>query len=346
MNTTLTLADLGWHPYFQQQLSLDEWEHCIPARVFSHERSLVTAISANGKHVIPITSAILAMTVGDWLLLSADLRFKRLLSRLSLFSRKSAGTHVAVQLIAANVDIVFIMCSLNKDFNLNRIERYLALAHEAHVEPVVVLTKADLCDNTEHYVSQVKKLDGMLSVAVINCLDPASVAELSAFCSAGKTIALMGSSGVGKSSLLNTLIGESIQVTSMIRDDDDKGRHTTTQRSLHILPGGTLLLDTPGMRELQLSDCDLGIEDTFPEIARLGTLCKFADCQHDGEPGCAVLAAITAGDLDERRLASFHKLLREQALNSATLAEKRARDRKLGRFYRSAKLAHGLKPKE
>lgn len=251
-----------------------------------------------------------------------------------------------MQLIAANVDIVFIMSSLNKDFNLNRIERYLALAHEAHVEPVVVLTKADLCENAEDYVSQVTRLDAMLTVVVINCLDSASVAELSALCSAGKTVALMGSSGVGKSSLLNTLMGQTIQSTRAIRDDDDKGRHTTTRRSLHILPGGTLLLDTPGLRELQLSDCDVGIEGTFPEIANFAQHCRFADCRHDGEPGCAILAAIADGNLDKRRLANFHKLLREQVLNNATLAEKRARERRLGRFYRPAKFVHDLKRKE
>ncbi len=346
MTTLLSLAELGWHPYFQQQLSLEEWEQHIPARVFNYERSLMTVVSAHGKHSIPLTSSMPAMTVGDWLLLSADLRFARLLTRVSQFSRKSAGTHADVQLIAANVDIVFVMSSLNRDFNLNRIERYLALAHEAHVEPVIVLTKADLCKDTENYVAQVKTLDGMLNVIVINCLDSTSVAELSALCSAGKTIALMGSSGVGKSSLLNTLMGETIQSTSAIRDDDHKGRHTTTRRSLHILPGGTLLLDTPGMRELQLSDCDLGIEGTFPEISRLAQHCRFADCRHDGEPDCAVLAAVSDGNLDERRLANFHKLMREQALNSTTLAEKRARDRKLGRFYRPAKFTHDLKRKE
>jgi ribosome biogenesis GTPase / thiamine phosphate phosphatase len=346
MTTLLTLAELGWHPFFQQQLSLDEWEHYIPARVFNYERSLVTAVSVNGRHFVPITSAMPAMTVGDWLLLSTDFRFERLLTRLSQFSRKAAGNDAAVQLIAANVDSVFIMSSLNKDFNLNRIERYLTLAHEAHVEPVIVLTKADLCKNTEDYVSQVTMLDGMLAVVVINCLDSASVDELSALCRVGKTIALMGSSGVGKSSLLNTLMGQGLQATRAIRNDDDKGRHTTTSRSLHVLPNGTLLLDTPGMRELQLSDCDVGIEGTFPEIASCAQHCRFVDCRHDGEPGCAVLAAIAAGNLDGRRLVNFRKLLREQALNSATLAEKRARERKLGRFYRTAKFAHDLKRKE
>lgn len=346
MTTPLTLAALGWHPYFQQQLSLDDWEHCVPARVFNYDRSMLTAVSVAGTHVVPITSSMPAITVGDWLLLSTDLRFERLLTRVSQFSRRAAGTHAAMQLIAANVDIVFIMSSLNKDFNLSRIERYLALAHAAHVEPVIVLTKADLCENAESYISQARALDRMLTVTVVNCLDYRSVAQLSSVCGAGKTIALMGSSGVGKSTLLNTLMQQPIQATNPIRDDDEKGRHTTTRRSLHILPNGALLLDTPGMRELQLGDCDFGIADTFPEILGFARACRFADCRHESEPGCAVLAAIAGGHIDERRLVNFHKLLREQALNGATLAEKRARERELGRYYRPAKFTHDLKRKE
>ena len=148
-------------------------------------------------------------------------------------------------------------------------------------------------------------------------------------------MAFLGSSGVGKSTLINTLLGMEIQRTNTIREDDDKGRHTTTKRSLHLIPGGGLLLDTPGMRELQLADCEQGLEETFSEIVELAAQCKFSDCSHQGEPGCAVRAAIELGRLDERRLSNYQKLMREQAFNSATLAEKRARDRELGRYYRS-----------
>ncbi|MCW8853828.1 MAG: ribosome small subunit-dependent GTPase A, partial [Gammaproteobacteria bacterium] len=298
-----------------------------------------------GKVSLPITPGMPSMTVGDWLLLDDRGQFHRLLQRLSLFSRKAAGTKVATQLIAANIDSVFIVSSLNQDFNLNRIERYLVMANEAGVEPVVVLTKLDCCTHPEDYIQQVQRIDPMLAVVAVNSLDSDSVSQLGDWCAPGKTVALLGSSGVGKSTLTNTLSGEAIQQTRGIREDDDKGRHTTTGRSLHLLPAGGLLLDTPGMRELQLAACEQGIEETFKDIAELASECKFSDCQHQNEPGCAVQAEIKAGRLDERRLSSYLKLMKEQAFNSATLAEKRAKDRDLGRYYRSV-LASKRKDRE
>ena len=329
------LPQLGWQAFFQQQLTLDEWEHFTLARVIAQERSIIHLLTPETGLSLPVTAGMPVMTVGDWVVLDSTGNFHRLLDRLSLFSRKAAGTKVATQLIAANIDTVFVVCSMNQDFNLNRIERYLALANEADVEPVVVLSKADACDNPQVYAEQVQGLDPMLNVVMVNSLDPDSVGQLEAWCRAGNTVALLGSSGVGKSTIINTLSGKAIQQTHSIREDDDKGRHTTTGRSLHLLPAGGLLLDTPGMRELQLADCEHGIEETFSEISELASQCKFSDCQHQAEPGCAVRAAIDAGSLDERRLTSYLKLMKEQAFNKATLAEKRARDRDLGRYYRS-----------
>ncbi len=275
------------------------------------------------------------MAVGDWVLLDNTGKFHRVLERMSLFSRKAAGSRVDTQLIVANIDTLFVVCSLNQDFNLNRIERYLTLANEAKVESVVVLTKADCCENPSMYVQQVQSVNPVQAVVSVNSLDPESVSELAPWCGVGRTVAFLGSSGVGKSTLINMLSGNTIQRTNAIREDDAKGRHTTTRRTLHMLPAGGLLIDTPGMRELQLADCEHGIEDTFSEITELATQCKFSDCQHQHEPGCAVRRAIDAGSLDERRLKNYHKLMREQELNNATLAEKRSRDRSFGRYIRS-----------
>ncbi|MFV8819796.1 ribosome small subunit-dependent GTPase A [Haliea sp. E17] len=329
------LPPLGWQPFFQQQLSLDEWEREQPARVVDYQRSVFSVHDGERITTLAITPNTPEMTVGDWVLLDAEGHFSRLLERSSLFARKAAGSRVATQLIAANIDSVFIVCSLNQDFSLNRIERYLALAHEAGVEPVVVLSKADLCATPDTFLQQVTALDPLLQAVLVNGLDADSCAALAPWCGSGRTVALMGSSGVGKSTLVNTLLGRSVQHTSAIRGDDDEGRHTTTSRSLHPLTGGGLLIDTPGMRELQLADCAQGVEATFADISELAQHCRFPDCQHQSEPGCAITAAIETGELDARRLASFHKLMREQAMNAATLAEKRAHSRKLGKLYRS-----------
>lgn len=342
---SLELQQLGWQPYFQQQLSLEEWELYTPARVVNQQRSVLMVLTETSSYTIAITPNMPALTVGDWCLLDQEHHFVRLLDRLSLFSRKAAGTKVDRQLIAANIDTALIVCSLNQDFNLNRIERYLALSSEAQVEPVIVLTKADLCESTQNYIEQVQSLDSMLAVIAVNALSDDAKQQLSPWCKTGKTLALLGSSGVGKSTLVNTLSGEATQQTGGIREDDSKGRHTTSGRSLHLLPNGGLLLDTPGMRQLQLADCEEGLENVFADITELAQHCKFGDCQHQDEPGCAVITALERGSLDERRLANFRKLMREQAFNSATLAEKRERDRKLGKMYRQAQVAHNTKRK-
>ncbi|WP_020393709.1 ribosome small subunit-dependent GTPase A [Thiolinea disciformis] len=332
---TNVLLNLGWRPAFQQQLSLNELETYTPARIIAQHRSEYVLQTEQSEIHLPILHSLPALTVGDWLLLDSQHHFVRELERFSLFSRKAAGHKNALQLIAANVDTLFIVMSLNHNFNLNRLERYLALAHEAQVEPLIVLSKADLCPNPDDYVQQVQQLGGRLLVEVINGLDANSVAKLKPWCSAGQTIALLGSSGVGKSTLINSLLGQSTQMTGAISAEQDKGRHTTTSRSLHVMPMGALLLDTPGMRELQLSDCEEGVATTFSEISDLAQHCRFADCQHEHEPGCAVQAAIQTGELSLRRLQNYRKLQREQAHNSASLAEKHALAQKHGRLIKA-----------
>lgn len=335
MMEPVSLTQLGWKPFFQQQLNLEEWETYQIVRVVGLERSLVHILSTEGAQNIPLVPHMPHITVGDWVLLDQNNQFYRLLERSSLFIRKAAGKQVTTQLIAANIDTVFIVSSMNQDFNLNRIERYLTMVNEAGVEPVMVLTKLDLCDNPDDYVKQVHVINPSLEVVSVNSLDAESVSQLKIWCSVGETVALLGSSGVGKSTIVNTLLGSEVQATQSIREDDDKGRHTTTGRSIHFLPNGGLLLDTPGMRELQVASCEHGVNETFAEIVELADACKFSDCRHDSEPGCAVKAAITDGRLDERRLHSYQKLMREQEFNASSLAEKRARDRQFGRYVRS-----------
>ncbi|WP_299018579.1 ribosome small subunit-dependent GTPase A [uncultured Photobacterium sp.] len=331
MCKSISLPELGWKPFFQQQLSLEEWETCLIARVMAQHRSQLSLMTELGEHHLTITANLPTLTVGDWLLLSGENQFVRLLERSSKFSRKAAGSKVDSQLIAANIDTVFIVCSVNNDFNLNRIERYLTLANDADVEPVIILSKADCCDDPQQFVEQIQMLDPMLMVVAVNGLDPVSTSALNYWCQCGKTIAFLGSSGAGKSTLINTLQGYDVQQTGSIREDDSKGRHTTTSRSLHAMPTGSLLLDTPGMRELQLADCELGLDATFADINQLAIECRFSDCQHDNEPDCAVRLAIEGGNLEPRRLQNYRKLKREQAFNGATLAEKRAQNREFSK---------------
>ena len=334
MTNFSSLADLGWQAFFQQQLSLDEWDDTIPARVVEQYKSEITVATESGAFNIPLLATMPEMVVGDWLLLDSQQHIIRLLDRKACFSRKAAGSKLKKQLIAANVDTAFIVSSMNDDFNLNRIERFLTLVNESGAEPVVLLSKSDQSETPQSFVEQIQALDPFLMVEAVNCLDEKSVNKLSPWIKEGTTIAVLGSSGVGKSTLINTLLGEKLQSTGDIREDDDKGRHTTTRRSLISLSAGGVILDTPGMREIQIADCKDGIATTFLDIEAFAEQCKFDDCQHQTEPGCAVRQAIISGELEQRRLNNYLKLLREEALNSATLFERRSSDKALGKYYK------------
>jgi ribosome biogenesis GTPase len=239
-------------------------------------------------------------------------------------------------LIAANLDTLFVTSSCNADFNPARIERYLALAAQAGVVPVLVLTKADACAEPGDYLARTAAFAPSLVAEALDARDPAAVARLAPWCGPGQTVAFVGSSGVGKSTLVNTLTGSAL-ATRGIREDDAKGRHTTTARSLHPLPSGGWLIDTPGMRALRLYDAAEGVAAVFDDIAALAASCRFSDCSHDTEPGCAVLAAIDAGELAPERLSRWRKLGREDAHNTASIAEQRHAERTFGKVVRSAK---------
>ncbi len=339
---SLSLSRLGWSHYFQQQLSLEEWESTTAARVLAVHRNTIEVASEYNHKTITLPGNWHMRdpedlpTVGDWLLLDASTgQPQRLLERKSLFRRKAAGKEAKMQLLAANVDSLFIVTSCNRDFNLSRLERYLALALQAKVEPVLVLTKADLVDDVSEYQRDAMGLKPDMAVEFVNALDPSSVASLVSWCANGQTVALVGSSGVGKSTLINTLCGASTQVTGTIREEDAKGRHTTTSRTLHALPMGGLLIDSPGLRELQLSDCQNGVSSLFQDMEDLAQSCRFNDCLHQSEDGCAVKAAVALGNLSPRRLANYHKLMIEQKRNAESIAEKHRRERNFGKHIRA-----------
>lgn len=331
------LRSIGWKPYFQQQVPFDQSTTTIIARVSAHHGSQILFLGQQGEFTVPtqLVESAGDIAVGDWFILSAeDRRGVQRLERQTLLYRKASGVEVKPQIIAANIDTIFIVSSCNEDFNLSRIERYLALTLQAGITPVVVLTKADLCETAADLRHKTESLHAGLVVETLDARNVEEVDVLQSWCRPGQTIALLGSSGVGKSTLANTL-GVGSQTTGEIREKDGKGRHVTTARSLHLLPSGGVLVDNPGMRELQLPACEEGVSDLFDDVLCIAKDCRFSDCSHEGDAGCAVMAAVASGKLDERRYTSFQKLLAEQARNSRSLAERRDRDRKTGRMYKS-----------
>ncbi len=253
--------------------------------------------------------------VGDWVMARAEAggpaTISVLLPRASAFMRKVAGDTTQEQVVAANVEAVFLVCGLDADFNPRRIERALTAAWESGAQPVVVLNKADLGNDVVARVAETEAVAPGAPVVALSALEGNGLDALSPWLVPGHTIALIGSSGAGKSTLTNALLGEARQATGAVREEDSRGRHTTTHRELVPLPSGALLLDTPGMRELQLWGEDSGLDGAFPEVTELVALCRFNDCTHASEPGCAVLEALASGALDPARFAAWRKLQRE-----------------------------------
>lgn len=328
-----TLERLGWQPFFAQQTSVEDLARTPPVRVTAVHRDRLQVQGADFDGTLPFRPDV---TVGDWLLFDRDRpAASRLLGRKSLLKRRAPGTGRQIQLIAANADTAFIVSSCNQDFNLARLERYVSVVREAGVAPVILLTKPDLCPDPQRYAAEAGTIAGDMPVVLVNALGDGPKTMLADWCGPGSSVVFLGSSGVGKSSLLNALSGRQVAATRASREDDDRGRHTTTGRHLHLLPDGCAVFDLPGMRELQLVDAEGGIASLFADLDSLARQCRFSDCRHETEPGCAVRAALDSGQIDSDRLARWRKLVREERFNSSSLAERKARERAFGKAART-----------
>lgn len=333
-----SLADLGWSAHFLGQLSLEELDACAPVRIFEVQRDRATGFGAAGSVSLDYPPGLSSgeTVVGDWVLADPETdRILRVLDRRSVLARRAAGREGGRQLIAANIDTLFVVTSCNADFNVPRLERYIALAFEAELSAVVVLTKADTAD-AEDFAARARAISPrIVDVVALDSRDPAGLARLAPWLGYGQTVAFVGSSGVGKSTLIGGLVGRKI-ATQGIREDDAKGRHTTTARTVYRIPQGALVIDTPGMRELGLTDAALGVDTVFEDIAELAAGCRFSDCAHDAEPGCSVRRAIEAGQLAPERFERWRKLQRENILATEATHERRRRERGFGRVVKDA----------
>lgn len=325
-NEIKTLEEMGWNPHFAEHFAPYAEQGYSVGRITLEHKRIYRVISEHGELLGEVTGKLRYEAtgredfpaVGDWVVISPREQEKKatihaVLPRKSKFSRKAAGEAVEEQIVAANVDTVFLVNALNNDFNVRRIERYLILAWESGATPVIVLSKADLCEDREARVAEVESVAIGVPVHVVSAERGEGLEQLASYLRKGQTIALMGSSGVGKSTLINKLSGTDAQRVSEVREGDDRGRHTTTHRELFLLPGGALMIDTLRMRELQLWDASDGFQGAFEDIEELAAACRFHDCQHNREPGCAIQAALADGSLDRGRYASYQKLQRELA---------------------------------
>lgn len=346
----VNMAEYGLIGKFEA-LANDRREQYTAARIISQEKGLYRLISEDGERCGEISGKLMYRAergsdypaVGDFVFIckaNADeiAVIHEILPRKSVFIRKAAGIKNDEQVVAANIDTVFICMSLNNDFNLRRLERYLSLAWESGAVPVIVLTKADLCDDLTAKIEKVESIAFGVDIVCTSSVLSDGCAKLLPYIKPGRTVALIGSSGVGKSTLINRLLGEERLDTNGLRNDD-KGRHTTTRRELILLENGGMVIDTPGMRELGMVNAEDGIDKAFADIEELSAKCRFRNCTHTNEPGCAVMQAISDGNLSEGRWLSYQKLTNENRYNDNNalyLAEKRQKFKTIAKINKSS----------
>ncbi|MCM1981451.1 ribosome small subunit-dependent GTPase A [Lyngbya confervoides] len=320
----MQLKHLGWNdrlaqhfaPYAQQGYGVGRVAiaHRDQYHLYTDQGHCTAVVSGKFRHQAHSIQDF--PVVGDWVVMETQTHpavIHGVLPRTSQFTRRAAGTRTQAQIIAANLDTIFLVSGLDHDFNLRRIERYLVMTWESGANPVIVLNKADLCEDIEDQLSAVANIAISVPILALSALTRDKIADLDPYLQPGQTVALLGSSGVGKSTLTNQLLGKAVQATQAVRVDDSRGRHTTTHREMLQLPSGALLIDTPGMRELQLWTAEESLQETFSDLEALAQSCRFRNCQHQSEPGCAVQEAIAEGRVPMQRLQSYRKLQREQA---------------------------------
>lgn len=337
----MSILRWGWNEYFEAVWKSAERGNTIASRVIAQARGVWRVAGgfgecpaeAAGKLRLAAEEGADWPAVGDWV--GVELRDQgsaaqiyEVLPRRSQFVRKTAGKKIAEQVIAANVDVALLVSALDGDFNQRRVERYLTQCWESGARPVIVLNKADASERPQEKAREMEKVAMGVAVCMVSAKTGQGFDELERFLARGQTMVLLGSSGVGKSTIVNRLLGRAIQGVREVRESDSRGRHTTTARELFVLPGGALLMDTPGLRELQLWDVDEGISHTFADIESLAACCGFGNCRHDGEPGCAVQSAIDAGELALARLENWRKLQREAEFLRRKIDPEARRDQK------------------